>query len=192
MRDPLPGEPTDAVLAARAGADPEAFAELYRRYFDAVYWLCLGRLRDAPAAEDATAEVFVRALAALPRFRARGGGFRPWLFRIARNAVVDTVRARRPQVPFEEGPDLVDAAPTPEDAAVVGDGRRALWAAMARLPPDQRRVVELRLAGLTGAEIAQVLGKSVASIKMLQLRAMARLRRSLKAETDEQTPRVDR
>jgi DNA-directed RNA polymerase specialized sigma24 family protein len=59
------------------------------------------------------------------------------------------------------------------------DERRTLRALLAPLPVDQRRVLELRLAGLTGAEIAVVLARSVAAVKMLQLRAMTRLRAEL-------------
>jgi hypothetical protein len=70
--------PDDAALVAAARVDPTAFAPLYARYLPPVYRYCYRRLGTSAAAEDATSEVFVKALAALPRFRA--GSFRSWLF----------------------------------------------------------------------------------------------------------------
>jgi RNA polymerase sigma factor (sigma-70 family) len=85
---------TDLGLVALAQADPRAFACLYRRFFDQVYWYCFGRLGDAKSAEDATSEVFAKVLAALPRYEAREPSFRAWLFRIAHNVVLDCPRQR--------------------------------------------------------------------------------------------------
>src|SRR5262245_30088354 len=91
-----PAAAPDGELVALALDDRAAFASLYERYMGKVYMFCLDRLQEPAAAEDATSQVFLNALAALPRYRERGGGFRPWLFRIAHNVVVDAVRARRP------------------------------------------------------------------------------------------------
>jgi RNA polymerase sigma-70 factor (ECF subfamily) len=74
---------------------------------------------------------------------------------------------------------VVDPSISPEDAAIAADGRRQIVELLAALPEDQRRVIELRLAGLSGNEIAESIGKSVAAVKMLQHRAMQRFRRIL-------------
>jgi RNA polymerase sigma-70 factor (ECF subfamily) len=167
----------EAALVARAQVDRAAFAPLYERYLDPVYRYCYRRLGTREAAEDATSVVFAKALAALPEYRA--GSFPAWLFAIAHNAVADVHRRRRPDQPLETARDPVAAGPSPEDLAVAADERRSVRALLAGLPADQRRVLELRLAGLKGAEIAAVLGRSVAAVKMLQLRAMTRLRAEL-------------
>jgi RNA polymerase sigma-70 factor (ECF subfamily) len=74
----------DRRLAARAkAADSDAFAQLYRRYVDRIYSFAWYRTRSREAAEDITSAVFERAWRAIARFEWRGGGFRPWLFRIA-------------------------------------------------------------------------------------------------------------
>jgi RNA polymerase sigma-70 factor (ECF subfamily) len=80
-----------------------------------------------------------------------------------------------------------DDAPAPEELAIAAEERRSVRALLAQLPEHQRRVVELRLAGLTGAEIAQVLGRSRANVDVTQCRAVARLRDllGLKAGTQE-------
>ena len=164
----------DAAVVARARSDPRAFAPLYARYLDPVYRYCYRRLGSREAADDATGAVFAKALAALPAYR--DGSFRAWLFAIAHNVVADVHRRRRPEGPLAAAGDPADGAPTPEEAALAADERRTVRALLATLPADQRRVLELRLAGLTGAEIAAVLDRSPGAVKMLQLRAMTRLR----------------
>ena len=173
----------ERALVARARVDRQAFAEHYRRYFDGVYWYCLGRLREAAAAEDATSQVFAQVLAALPRYQnhERETAFRAWLFRIAHNVVVDDVRTRRGHEPLTVAADIPDTSSGPEDLVIRNEAQRALWDVVATLPPDQRSIVELRLAGLTGAEIAAVLGRSRAAVDTAQSRAVARLRTLLHA-----------
>src|SRR5690242_357465 len=166
------GMDDDALVAAQR--DPRAFAPLYARYADPVYRYSWRRLGDPDAAADATSLVFTKALAALPRYRA--GSFRSWLFSIAHNTIVDGARAARPATPLDAAIDPVDPAPGPEELAVAGDAGRQVRALLGRLSPDQRQVVELRLAGLTDREIAAALGRNLPAVRMLQTRAVARLR----------------
>ncbi|HEY7034815.1 MAG TPA: sigma-70 family RNA polymerase sigma factor [Thermomicrobiales bacterium] len=164
----------DADLVARAKRDRQAFAALYDRYVDAIYRYCHVRLGDREAAEDATSVVFAKAMDGLSS--CRGGSFRSWLFAIAHNVVADAYRATRPSEPLAAAAALTDPAPEPDELALAGDLGRAVRASLARLSPDQREIVELRLAGLTGPEIAAALGKSHAAIRVAQFRAYARLR----------------
>jgi RNA polymerase sigma-70 factor (ECF subfamily) len=178
-RPPILGAgPEEAELVARAQRDPRAFAPLYDRYAEPVYRYCHRRLGEPEAAADVTALVFTRAIAALDRYRE--GSFRSWLFTIAHNAITDAFRARasRPEAPLDAAAELPDPAraAAPEEAALAAEARRSLLGALARLPDDQRRIVELRLAGLTGPEIAAVLGRSVGAVKIAQHRAYSRLR----------------
>ena len=78
--------------------------------------------------------------------------------------------------------DLRDGRPLPEDDAIASDQQRALFAALRTLTPEQRHVVELRLAGLTSPEIAAVLGTTTGAVKASQHRAYARLRIALADE----------
>lgn len=164
----------DAVLVARAKRDPRAFEPLYRRYVDPVYRYCYRRLGDAEAAADASSQVFAKAIAALPGCREER--FRAWLFSIAHNVLVDAYRGRRTDASLEAAVEIVDAAPTPEELAIAADDRRTMVRLLEHLTPDQRRVVELRLAGLGAEEIATALGRSRASVDTAQCRAVARLR----------------
>lgn len=171
----------DAALVEQAQSDSQAFALLYRRYVDPIYRYCWYRLGSREEAEDAASQVFTQALAALPR--CRPSRFRSWLFTIAHNVVTDRYRARHPSWPLEMASVLADPAPTPEDWAVAHDQSRTLRRVLLELPPDQRRVVELRLAGLRDAEIARVLGRSHGAVRSLQFRAVTRLREQLVPES---------
>lgn len=169
-------EDEDAHLVALAKTDPRAFAPLYHRYFDPVYRYSYRRLGSSEAAADATAHVFAKALAALPRYREETPSFRAWLFTIAHNVIVDDLRARRPTASIDNVAHVEARDPSPEDVALSEETRRTVRALLAALPPEQRQILELRLAGLTGPEIAAVLGRSLGAVKIAQVRAFARLR----------------
>jgi len=171
-----PDTPADAALVAAAQADPRAFVALYERYVDRVYGYCHARLGDREAAEDATSEVFTRALAALGRYQ--DGLFAAWLFRIAHNVVVDA-RRRRPVAPPAASDDHPDPARGPAEAAIATSERAAVQRALAALPDDERAAIELAQAGWSGAAIAAQLGRSPSAVKQLRYRAMGRLRASL-------------
>jgi RNA polymerase sigma-70 factor (ECF subfamily) len=165
---------SDAELVALAQRDPQVFARLYARYLDPVHRYCHRRLGSREAAEDATSLIFTKALVALPRYH--GASFRSWLFTIAHHVVVDRYRDAHPEESLETAAEIHDDTPSPEELAIAGDERRSVSALLASLPEHQRQVVELRLAGLTGAEIARTLGRSTANIDVTQHRAVARLR----------------
>lgn len=170
----LPPADEEADLVEQARSDREAFAALYRRHVDPVYRFCYRRLGSKEAAEDATSQVFAKAFAAFPSFR--GGSFQGWLFAIAHRVVIDDRRAARPRIPLTDAAHLPDPAPTPEDQAVRAEQRQQVRAILDRLPTDQRRVLELRLAGLTGPEIAAALGRSHGTVRNTQHRMLLRLR----------------
>jgi RNA polymerase sigma-70 factor (ECF subfamily) len=174
-----PDHLTDDALVDRARRDRRAFAPLYDRYAEPVYRYCFRRLGNHEAAADATSQTFLKALAALPSYRQ--GTFRGWLFTIAANVVTDHHRRARPVTSLDHDPaaclSLVDAAPSPEERALTNESAASVEALLATLTGDQRRVVELRLAGLTGPEIATALGLSETAVRSSQFRAYNRLRR---------------
>jgi RNA polymerase sigma-70 factor (ECF subfamily) len=151
---------TDSALVAAARADPSAFEPLFRRYWDAVVRFCVYRLDSREEAEDAAIQVFANAYAALDRFPDRGDSFRAWLFTIAHHEATNRRRhrLRHPDRPLEAEAALADPGPSPEELAVFAGDLARTRVLLARLPERPRRVAELRLAGLTDAEIAGVLG----------------------------------
>jgi RNA polymerase sigma-70 factor (ECF subfamily) len=164
-----------AELVAHTVHDPRAFALLYRRYLDPIYRYCLHRLGSTEVAEDATSQIFLKALGALSTYAAERP-FRSWLFAIAHNVVVDHYRAQREEQPLEAALEVLDSARSPEELAVVGDEVRAVRSLLATLTPEQAHVIELRLAGLTEVEIANALGRRPGAVRAAQFRALGRLR----------------
>ena len=177
-RDPTPAvhDASDEALMAAASRDRAAFGPLYQRYVDPVYRYALRRLGSREAAEDATALVFTKALSALPTYQDDGPSFRSWLFAIAHNVLVDLCRGRHSAADLQTAEWLADPAPGPEETALASEGQREVQFLLAAVAPDQRRVMELRLAGLSTVEVAAVLGRSPGAIRATQFRAANRLR----------------
>ncbi len=165
---------TAAVLAAKAG-DDDAVRFLYVRFADHVYGYVRSIVRDEHEAEDVTQHVFAKLLVTLDRYEPRGVPFSRWLLRLSHNAAVDHLRAQR-ALPVAE----VHRA---DDAAHDGDVelRLLLRIALERIPDDQREVLVLRhFAGLTPAEIALRMDRTVASVNSLHHRGRRALRAALR------------
>lgn len=179
---PACDERSDDELVAAAKVDRAAFAMLYRHYVDPVYRYCHRRLGSRESAVDATSVVFAKALDDLPRYR--NGSFRSWLFAIAHNTIVNDLRetGKRSNHPILAAVDLVDPASGPEEIAIDAEDRSTIQRLLAQLPESDRCLLELRLAGLTGAEIARALGRSQGAVRVAQFRAIARLRAMLDLE----------
>lgn len=172
-----------ALDAARNG-DGRGFEALYRAYARSVAGYVANQgVADVEAAAN---ECFVRAFRSLDGFEGEEDAFRAWLFRIAHNLVIDERRkaSRRPVclATFDEA--CHDAAAPGADADAldrVGTARVQLL--LARLAPDQRDVLSLRLvADLTCEQVAETLGKSLGAVKQLQRRGLDSLRRILARE----------
>jgi RNA polymerase sigma-70 factor (ECF subfamily) len=180
----------DRSAVEQARRDPLAFEALYRKYVAQVYSFALYELRDPHAAEDVTAQVFLRALAGLPRFREQVGppdsSFRPWLFQICRNAISNERRhaRRHPASPLDLAAEL-PAADDPQAAAARRAEVRRAWSAIEQLPDDRRRAVILRFVNeLPTSEIGRILGRSEGATRVLIHRSLQSIARQL-GRTDE-------
>src|SRR5512135_1123064 len=143
-------EALDRLVEAARNGDPDAFGALFDRYHAPVYRYIVARVGRPSDAEDLAQLVFVKALEALPRYEARGIPFGGWLFRLARNAIIDQIRTRRDHLPLlaVQTRETEDAGP--EAAAALKDDLERVARAMADLTDDQREVIELRFfAGLS-------------------------------------------
>jgi RNA polymerase sigma-70 factor (ECF subfamily) len=169
-----PASAVEAALVAEAQLNPLAFAPLYARYLDPIYRYCFHSLDSREAAEDATSVIFSRALASISA--CNPASFRSWLFAIAHNTISNAIRDRHQSTSLDHTSLIVDPSPSPEQEAIAFEQQKALRELLVQLPADQRRTVELRLAGLTGPETAAVLGKSHGAVKIAQHRAFVRLR----------------
>ncbi|HEU5288043.1 MAG TPA: sigma-70 family RNA polymerase sigma factor [Candidatus Limnocylindria bacterium] len=173
------GQDEDKALAIRAsGGDVSAFGLLYDRHVDAIYRYVYYRVRDDAEAEDLTSDVFMRALKAMPRYEPRQA-FLAWLYRIARNAVIDRARRGNRQVSFEDALEhpTADQIVEPDVELLAHADNDTLRKALAKLTPLQQEVVVLRfLEGYSTHEIARLVGKREGTIRGIQFRAIGALR----------------
>jgi len=175
----------DRTAAEAARRDPRAFEALYRKYVAQVYNFALYELRDPHAAEDLTAQVFLRALGGLRHFHEQAeppdSSFRVWLFQIARNALSNERRRsrRHPEAPLDAALELAAADNVHEAAAERAELRAALEA-IDQLPPDRRRALVLRFVNeLDAREIGKVLGRSEGATRVLIHRSLQSVARSI-------------
>jgi RNA polymerase sigma-70 factor (ECF subfamily) len=176
---------SDPQLVARAQrGDVDAIGQLYDQHQNAIFRYLWVRLGERPQAEDLTGEVFMRMLTALPNYRPTAP-FRAWLYRIARNLLVDHYRKHNQaqRVPLE----TAEPQPTPSaDLLTLAEQTLTLHQlqnALSQMDETQREVVTLRfLAGLSLQETAAALEKTEAAIKALQHRGLASLRERLISE----------
>lgn len=172
-----------SLLAAAQADAPWAFERIYRELAPAVTGYL--RLHGAPEPDDVASEVFISVFKSITRFSGDADQFRSWVFTIAHHRLVDD-RRRQSRRPATVPLDVESQSPVGGDAE--GEAMRGLGVERARqllegLAPEQRDVLLLRLvADLTVPQIAASLGKSEGSVKALQRRGLAALRRQLEQE----------
>jgi RNA polymerase sigma factor (sigma-70 family) len=182
MRTGLPFD--DVLTAAQAGA-AWAFEVLYRDLAPVVTGYL--RLHGAAEPDDLASETFLGVFTGLAEFRGEEDALRAWVFTIAHRRLVDDWRrrSRRPQV-ADDAEDLAGlVGGDVEDDALVRVGAADVHRLCAGLPDDQRAVLLLRiLADLTVEQVAQVMGRSTASVKALQRRGLRALREQLETSPE--------
>lgn len=168
------------TLVRAAQTDAQAFGALYDHYVQRVYRYCYYRTNSAPDAEDLTAQVFLAALEALPRYR-QDGHFAAWLFSIARRKVADFHR-RKPHVSLEETllpPIYTDLAMDVE----TSQRREQLLKLVQALAEEEQELIHLRyVAELSFDEMAKALQRKEEAVKKSLYRLVARLRQDLEAD----------
>lgn len=180
---PMPSIATteeDILRAVRAG-ERERFAELYDSYADRIYAFVYARVTHRETAEDLTSTVFMKALDRLVSFK--GGSFSAWIYRIARNTVIDHYRTNKPTADL----DAIAEPPASTNLEAETHNRDLLARVEARLKllkPEHQEIVKLRVwDDLPYATIASIVGKSEAAVKMTFARAVAGLQTGLTAIT---------
>lgn len=177
-----PVEGTDADLLVRiADRDRDAFEALYHRYVRSIFGLALRRLRDRQRAEDAVQETFAAVWRSAASYRPERGPAAPWLYAIARNAIVDRFRTQVDST--GEVPEIVSGDPGPADAAEASFVSWRVHRALEALPAREREVVELAYwSGLSQSEVAEYLHIPLGTVKTRTRSALARLADVLEGE----------
>ena len=173
---------TDGELIARVGeGDAGAFDLLYRRYARPVFALALRRLGDRGRAEDAVQETFASVWRSARSYRQDRGPGAPWLYAVARNAIVD--RRRALGEPTAEPVDEAAKDPGPPERAEASWTAWRVHRALAELPDNERQLIELAYwGGLSQSEVAQFLNIPLGTVKTRTRSALARLADLLEGE----------
>lgn len=182
------GESDEALLARYAAGDAAAFARLYERH-EMRTWRYLQRNVDNRAtAEELLQEVWFAVARDAARYRPTAR-FTTWLFTIARNRVIDSARAHRPQLSLESigcesaaviGPLTAEPHAGPLSAALMREQAAALIEAVEQLPAEQRDAFLLHVeAELSVAEVAMITGSSFETTKSRLRYARTKLRELL-------------
>jgi RNA polymerase sigma-70 factor, ECF subfamily len=180
VADELEPQELAALIARARTGDSQAFAAIYDAYAGRLYRFLALRVTEPADAEDLLQRVFVKVVEALPRYQDRGLPFGAWLFRIARNVAIDFARARPDEEALTVAGDRADGAAQPARIAEQQADRRIVREALDLLTQEQRDVLVYRFfAGLNPREIAALMGKREGSVRALQFRALATLRRHL-------------
>jgi len=175
----------DRLVSEAQHGDVWAFGMLFDHYHGPIYRFIASRVHRPSDVEDLTQHVFVKALEALPRYEARGIPFGGWLFRLARNAVIDHFRTRHDHAELDAVIEWTHGDAGPDEIAVVRQELDAVGSALAGLTDEQREAIALRFfAGLSAREAAAAMGKQEGTVRGLQFRAIAALRRELGIEPD--------
>jgi RNA polymerase sigma-70 factor (ECF subfamily) len=174
----------EALVKSASEGDEQAFSALYDTYLDSIYRFVYLRVEDQQTAEDLTSTVFMRAWEKLDKYEFRGVPFRAWLFRIARNAVIDHYRTRKESAPLE-------AVINTHDESAISVSQKVglhieaekVMTCMQQLTEDQRNVLTLKVVhGFSTEEVAKTLGKRQGAVRALQMRGLQALAKIM--ETD--------
>ncbi|MFC2006365.1 RNA polymerase sigma factor [Chloroflexota bacterium] len=171
----------EKLVERAVGGDSEAFGELYSTHLGRIYRYVFYQVKDKATAEDITEDVFIKAWKAINSCKGKEQTFLPWLFRIARNLIIDISRRKQKELSVEM-----------ETIAAVGDHsldvekkleQQQLLSMIACLSQNQRQVIILKfIEGLDNREIGQVMQKNQGAIRVLQMRALATLRQKIQKE----------
>ena len=171
------------LVEKAADGDLEAFGELYSIYLAPIYRYVSYQVRDKMTSEDIVEEVFVKAWKAIGTCKGKSQTFSAWLYRIAHNHIVNTLRRMNKRVSLESVEmeiETLTEVTNPEQEVEAKLVRQELSEAMTCLSQNQRQVIILKfIEGLDNCEIAQILGKKEGAIRVLQMRALSRLRQEL-------------
>lgn len=167
---------TELIQRAKA-YDPDALSTLYERYYQGIYRYVYYRVGSAALAEDLTADVFVKMLNGIPSYSMQGVPFSAWLYRIARNRLIDHMRRQPEKADLSLEEARVDSIASGETALEQALQRDELLKAVQVLTAEQQQVIILKfIEDMDNATIAAVLGKTEGAVKSLQHRALDTLR----------------
>src|SRR3989440_898287 len=171
------------LLLRIADGDASAFEILYRRFSRPVFGLALRLLRDRSRAEDAVQETFAAVWRSAGSYRPERGPAAPWLYAVARNAIVDRFRAKHDAT--GDVPEVVSGEPGPHDRAESSYVSWRVHRAIEELPEKEREVLELAYwSEMSQSEVAEYLHIPLGTVKTRTRSALSRLAGVLEGEVE--------
>jgi RNA polymerase sigma-70 factor (ECF subfamily) len=157
--------------------DKDAYGVLYDRYVDAVYRFVYFRVNSVRDAEDLTEMVFLKTYETVRSRKRKIDNFPAWLFRAARNLVIDHYRTRKNHTPLEQVESLPGQQASVDSALLASEERTRLQQAMNKLDPILQQVLAYRfISNLSYAQTAEVMQLREDHLRVLQFRALKKLR----------------
>jgi RNA polymerase sigma-70 factor (ECF subfamily) len=177
-------EAEQELIEKAQNGDSASFGRLYDHYIKQIYRFIAVKVGTRQEAEDLAHEVFMSAWQKLPNFKSQGFPFSSWLYKIARNRVIDHYRTKKPNVSIDEDVTLSESLFITDDTAGeeldLNLSLSRIKEAMLELTPEQREVVTMRFVeDLSPQEIAQVLDKREGTVRIIQHRAITKLKKIL-------------
>lgn len=172
---------------ARSGSD-QALTALYNHYFERIYRFIFYRVSHKETAEDLTEDVFVKLFAKLKDLE-QTGAFEGWLFQIARNLVIDYYRSKKQTIAIEDVENTLEYETNIVDVVNLQTEQIVFIKLLKELAPEQQQVIKLKfLEELDNSVIAQMLNKTEGAIRVIQHRAIAKLKELIDSIKDSEQP----
>ena len=163
--------------------DEDALHKLYEKYYPKIYNYAFLQMGDVHSAEDLTADVMLKMLESIQKYSFRGLPFGAWVFRIARNRLIDLHRRRKRRGEVDLSETISGTLVSPESMAERALERGQIQIALKHLTDEQRQVIVLKfIQGFDNRSVGRIMGRSEGAVKSLQHRALGRLRRVLSGE----------
>jgi RNA polymerase sigma-70 factor (ECF subfamily) len=199
LDEPRAGRPADDDVSANPAAQPreevlaewelvrraqqyddDAIRQIYETYYPKIYNYAFMQMGDVQAAEDLASDVMLKMIEAIQTYKFKGLPFGAWVFRIARNRLIDLHRRRKRRGEVDLSETISTALANPQVLAERALERGQIQVALKHLTPEQRQVIVLKfIEGFDNRSVGKIMGRSEGAIKSLQHRALGALRRIL-------------
>ncbi len=171
----IPDRLSGLIIAARQG-EQAAYTELYDLFFEKIYRFIFFRVGHKEVAEDIAEDVFIKAFKSLGSLQ-QDKLFESWLYQIARNRIIDYYRSKKLVVPLEEVENTLEYETNVVDIVNLESQQKIFIKLLKELTPEQQSVIKMKfLEGLENDEIAAALEKNEGAVRVIQHRAIAKLK----------------
>lgn len=176
----------EKLVKKAQNGETEAFGLLYDKYVAKIYRFIFLRVGQRADAEDLTQQIFLNAWQSINNFRWQGFPFSSWLYKIAANAVIDHYRGRKIQIDLESVAEILTVTTEASNFDRELDLKN-VWAAVGKLEPDQQNVIILKFVeDMNNKEIASALEKSEGAIRVIQHRALKKIKEHVETARNNQ------